>query len=230
MEARRPRWVVVAVVAGLVLGSAGCVWLTEFRVDRTGRFDLAFMPENLALAWLPLLFAAALYWSHRKGAPWPVIALLAVPWLLFLPNAPYILTDFVHLGRARGAPLWFDALLIGAFAGTGLLLGYASLYVVQEVVSERLGDRIGWCVTLGSLALSSVGIYIGRFLRFNSWDVIARPEALAHFARSRLTDPLGNPKLLVVAALLTLALWTGYAFVYGAARLGGLHRGEPGRR
>jgi uncharacterized membrane protein len=105
---------------------------------------------------------------HDRGGPRPLLWVLGAAWLLFLPNAPYNLTDFVHLGRADGAPLWFDAALIAAFAGTGLALGLASLLIVHQVVEARAGRIVGWAVALGSLVLSAVGVYLGRYPRFNS--------------------------------------------------------------
>jgi uncharacterized membrane protein len=80
-----------------------------------------------------------------------------------LPNAPYILTDFIHLGRVGGAPLWFDAALIGTFAAAGLALGLGSLLVVHDVVEARAGRVVGWAVAVSSLGLSAIGIYLGRF-------------------------------------------------------------------
>lgn len=220
------------VAAGLTLSllSVGSVWLLGVRIQRTGVYDLAFLPWNLALAWLPLLLAALLYSANRARAPIAPLALLTILWLLFLPNAPYIVTDFVHLGRTRGAPLWFDALLIGSFAANGLLLCYASLFLVQQVISERVGPGAGWTVTLGALALSSVGIYMGRVLRFNSWDVLSRPGDLLHFALVRIADPLGNPQLIGIVAVMTGCLWAGYAAIYAAARVSGLGMGTAQRR
>ena len=91
--------------------------------------------------------------------------------LLFLPNAPYILTDFVHLGRADGVPLWFDAALIGTFAGAGLALGLAPLLMVHHPVEARPGAC--WLAfAVSSLGLGAIGVDLGRFPRFNSWDVL----------------------------------------------------------
>ena len=133
---------------------------------------------------------------------------------MFLPNAPYILTDFIHLGRAGGLPLWFDAALIGAFAGTGLALGLLSLLVVHHVVEARSGRVVGWAVALASLLLSAVGVYLGRFPRFNSWDVIADPHSLVAVVAARLADPLGNPFLLRFGVAMSLLLVVAYLVVW----------------
>jgi uncharacterized membrane protein len=100
----------------------------------------------------------------------------AMLWLLFFPNAPYILTDLQHLSHPYGgAPIWFDMLLINWFAWTGLLLGIFSLFLMQDLVRRTLGRWAGWGFVLSVSALSGLGIYLGRFLRWNSWDLLLRP-------------------------------------------------------
>src|SRR5678816_4708120 len=90
-----------------------------------------------------------------------------VLWLLFLPNAPYILTDILHLTRANEAPAWYDLALLLSCAGTGLLIGYLSLIDVQSIVARRFSSVVGWMFALVSLMLSGFAIYLCRFLRWN---------------------------------------------------------------
>jgi uncharacterized membrane protein len=199
------------VLAGLVAASAASVALAVLRNRHAGTLDFWFLIWNLALAWIPFLFALAAYASPRRASS---TALLGLGWLLFFPNAPYIVTDFVHLSRGAPIPLWYDALTIGAFAATGVALGFASLYLMQCVVRDRIGTIASWLAVLGACALGSVGIYIGRFVRANSWDVLTRPEWFARLAHARLLDPLGNPRLIAVTCAFTLLLTLGYATVY----------------
>lgn len=196
--------------AVLVAGSLLAAGLQHVRADRTGAPAFAFLLWNLFLAWVPYVLALVLVGLDRVRAPGWALAVPGVVWLLFLPNAPYLLTDFIHLGAIPGAPLWFDALLIGAFAATGLLLGLASLLLVHRVVASRRGAGVGWVLAIGSLALSSVGIYLGRFPRFNSWDVLTNPHGLVQVVLGRLADPFGNPFLLVFAAASTAGLVGSY--------------------
>ena len=194
----------------LVAGTVVAAGLQDVRADRAGAPVFAFLFWNLFLAWVPYALALVMTGLHRARASGWVLAPLGVVWLAFLPNAPYILTDFIHLGAVPGAPLWFDAVLIGAFAGTGLLLGMASLLLVHDVVGSRLGSVAGWALAIGSLALSSLGIYLGRFPRFNSWDVLANPEGLVGAVLHRLGDPFGNPFLLGFVAAMTVGLVLSY--------------------
>ena len=130
-------------------------------------------------------------------------------WLLFLPNAPYIVTDFVHVGRVSGVPVWYDAAMIASFAGVGLVLGLASILLVQGVVERRFGAAVGWLMLAPVFFLCSAGIYIGRVHRLNSWDAITSPGTLLRGFADRLADPLAQPEAIVALigamGLLTVA-------------------------
>jgi uncharacterized membrane protein len=134
--------------------------------------------------------------------------------------APYIVTDFVHLHRDPLAPFWFDGITIALFAGVGLLLGLGSLCLVQSVIRRALGARLAWCAAGGALALASVGIYVGRFVRLNSWDALTSPHYLLSLTARRLADPFGNPRLLAVVLAATLLLNAAYLVVYAFASVG----------
>jgi uncharacterized membrane protein len=203
-------------LGGLSLVAVGLVGL---RFRATGSHDHLWLVWNLALAWIPFGLALAIHDGHRRGSPGPVLAGLGVLWLLFFPNAPYILTDYVHLDAHAAAPIWYDALLISAFALAGLMLGFVSLYLVQAVVRDRFGAPVGWALAIGAIALSSVGIYLGRFVRVNSWDVVTDPSFLIGIARLRLADPLGNPRLIAVSVLFTTFLTLTYCALYSFASL-----------
>jgi uncharacterized membrane protein len=176
-----------------------------------------FLVWNLILAWAPL---AAAWMVLRLPGLLPRLAAGAL-WLLFLPNAPYILTDLLHLGGAPGAPLWFDLLLLLVYAMTGLLLGFVSLAMLHSAVASRFGPAAGWCFATVSLALSSYGVYVGRFLRWNSWDLLLRPGAVLGETAGLLGDPRPWFFSLAFAGLL-VASYTAFTL------LPGLH--DAGRR
>jgi uncharacterized membrane protein len=204
----------LATLAVLVLASVASVALVVARDPRTGDVNFRFLVWNLALAWIPFLLALAAYAYARR--PW-TIAALGVGWLLFFPNAPYIVTDFIHLQRDPFSPLWYDALTIAASAATGLALGFTSLYLMQCVVRREAGAVAGWLVVGAACGLGSFGVYLGRFLRANSWDALTRPEWFARLAHARMQDPFGNPRLIVVTVGFTLLLTLGYATLYALA-------------
>jgi len=208
MNASRRR---LGTVLGLVAVSLFCVALVLVRFTRSGSTEYTGLIWNLFLAWIPFVLAVGVYdrW-RRHGAGVAVLALGAL-WLLFFPNAPYIVTDFVHLQHRDDAPYWYDAVTVSAFAWTGLLLGFGSLFLMQTVVRQWRGVVSGWIFAGVALALGSLGIYLGRFLRLNSWDVVTRPHELVYLARIRLADPLGNPKLILVVGLMSAFLAVAYA-------------------
>jgi uncharacterized membrane protein len=198
------------VVAVLVLFSLYCTGLEVARVIRTDNSQYTFLLWNLFLAWIPFVLAWSLDAARRRGLGSATLALLGLLWLVFFPNAPYIVTDFVHLQDLSGpAPLWFDVVLIASFAVTGLLLGFLSLARVQELVAEAAGAVLGWLVAAVALVLAAFGIFIGRFEGHNSWDVIARPAPLARDTWHHLTSPSAYPRTFGVtvsyAAFLALA-------------------------
>jgi uncharacterized membrane protein len=210
----------IGTLAALAGASLCAVALEAMRIRHTGTLEHWWLVWNLGLAWIPFVLALVLYDWHRRGVPGLVLAPIGALWLLFFPNAPYILTDFVHLAPAVGVPLWLDAGLISMFAFTGLLLGYASLYLVQVVVREVAGAAAAWAAALGALGLASVGIYLGRFVRLNSWDVLTDPGFVLGLARVRLAEPLGNPELIAVTGFFTVFLTLMYLVIYGLAGLG----------
>ena len=217
----------------LVFLSLAAAGLLAVRVDRVGEPAFVFLTWNLFLAWIPFALSLGVAALHRRRGPRALLWVFGAGWLLFLPNAPYILTDFIHLGRVGGAPLWFDAALIGAFAATGLALGLASLLVVHHVVEARAGRLVGWAVAVGSLVLSAIGIYVGRFPRFNSWDVVTDPHDLVTVILQRLANPLGNPFMLRFGVVMSSLLLGSYLVIWvlGRGLLGPVRRrGRVARR
>jgi uncharacterized membrane protein len=136
---------------------------------------------------------------------------------VFFPNAPYLLTDFVHLTQGP-APLWYDALMLSAFAWTGLLLGFASLYLVQLILRRAFGSAVSWLGVFGALGLASIGVYIGRFVRLNSWDALLHPRHVVEVVHARVVaEP---PEVAQALVVLTAFLSVGYLVVYSFLNLG----------
>jgi uncharacterized membrane protein len=197
----------------LLAASVLCVALVEYRIHRTGDPFYRFLVWNLFLAWVPVGFAVLAHERARERFD-VVVGALLVLWLLFFPNAPYMLTDFIHLGESRLVPVWYDALMLSSFAWTGLLLGFVSLYLVQLVTRRVAGPAWSWVVVAGALGLASFGVYLGRFVRVNSWDALIRPGSVAHVVRTELENPLQHPRLVAVLGALTAFLLVGYAVLY----------------
>ena len=146
---------------------------------------------NLFLAWIPFMlayFAHAVSW--RRATLYLVILFIAFLWLIFFPNAPYMLTDLQDLARrASDAPLWYDVIIIIWSSWTGMLLGVISLYLMQDIIVRSFGRTAGWVFVFVISALSSFGIYIGRFVRLNSWDILQNPGETAQEILGIIIDP-----------------------------------------
>ena len=175
-------------LAGATIFSVA-IW--RVRSEVSGTVHYAFLIWNLFLAWIPFIIAYFTYTvSINRKWIYVVIPVAAFFWLIFFPNAPYILTDFQHLaGEWRGVPVWYDVMLLIWFAFTGLLLGMVSLFLMQEIIRREFGRWVGWAFVALVTGLSSAGIYMGRFLRWNSWDILRNPARLAINTFERMLDP-----------------------------------------
>jgi uncharacterized membrane protein len=219
LRRHRTRW---GLYAALVLASATSTSIIALRVIHTGRLTYSFLVYNLALAWIPLGFAAAAY--SFDGGRSRVGRLLAAAcgggWLVFFPNAPYIMTDLMHL-RVKGNHLfWLDVTALQAFAWTGLALGFVSLDLMQRLVARRVGRAMSWLFAAGVLGAGAFGIYLGRFRRWNSWDLVRDPGGLARDVVGMLLHPFPNSQLLAYCAMLAAFLFTAYVVVRNL-RVGG---------
>jgi uncharacterized membrane protein len=205
---------VEALVAASALLTAG----VAARVVVTHTLDATNLVWNLFLAWIPFVLALVLYDGARRGtSPGALVGLLAA-WVLFLPNAPYIVTDVKWLGEYAGGSLWIDAALIGTAATIGLVLGFVSLYLVQIVVTRRFGPIVGWSLAWAALVLSGVGVYLGRVQRWNSWDVVTEPTMVAGRLAAAALDPLAHVRPLALSAAFAVVWCVGYALFYSTFR------------
>lgn len=173
---------------------------------RTHSLEHMWLMWNLLLAIIPL-FAAAMFARARRTTSQ---AIWFVVWLLFLPNAPYIVTDFIHLAQTPRVPLWFDIAMFTSFAATGLLLAYSSLDDIRMTIAQRFGVATSWIVAFTALLLSGFGIYLGRFVRLNTWDVLLDPLGLATYIGRGVVNPLSHQRTIAVTLIYGVGLVVGY--------------------
>jgi uncharacterized membrane protein len=208
-----------AAIFGLMaLSSATCVTLVAARMEYTDTRRHLGLVWNLFLAWIPFVlayFAYALSW--RKRLLYFVLPFTVLLWLLFFPNAPYILTDLQHLFTTSGAPLWYDVILMIWFSWTGLLLGLVSLYLMHDIIHRNFGRWWGWVFVLIVSVLSSFGVYLGRFIRFNSWDVFNDPTEVAVTILGLAIDP--SKRLIAFTVLFAVFYMFVYLTLYSFAHL-----------
>ncbi len=164
--------------------------LSIVRLFIADNYGLTFLPWNLALAWIPLIFAYLLYKRTAKhGLIWSKTNFaFFVLWLVFLPNAFYLMTDFIHLRTAYGVRPMFDVVILMTYSIAGLALGYMSLLLVHLRALQRFGHK-GHYFAVGALLASGFAIYIGRYLRWNSWDIILNPFGILIHITDRVLHP-----------------------------------------
>lgn len=204
----------------LTFASATGVALIVARIIVTSNYRYAYLIWNLLLAWLPLLFALLASEKFRAGEfrSWRFGA-MAGAWLLFFPNAPYIFTDVIHLLHGQYRHFWVDLTLILMCAFTGLVLGFVSLYLMQSLVRQRFGEIASWLFIAMVTGLSGFGIYLGRFLRFNSWDVVVKPVKLYHGISNWAANPMANSHTFTFPLLFATFLFLTYLMLYTLTHL-----------
>lgn len=194
----------------LSAASAICITLAVTRVGYSHSTRYVGLIWNLFLAWIPFVLAYLAYsLSWRRRLVYFIIPIFALLWLIFFPNAPYILTDFQHLSdQAANVPVWFDVILLVWFSWTGFLLGVISLYLMQNIIRREFGRTVGWVFVAAVSLLSSGGIYIGRFVRWNSWDFLSNPFGIA----TELLNQAADPSVRSIGFIALYALF--FLFVY----------------
>lgn len=182
------RLMMFVLLAGATIFSV-TIW--RVRAEYTGSGRYGFLIWNLFLAWIPFLISYFTYtMTLKRRWIYVVIPIAAFFWLIFFPNAPYLLTDFQHLANQWwDLPVWYDVMMLIWFAFTGLLLGMVSLFLMQEVIRREFGRWTGWAFVALAAGLSSAGVYMGRFLRWNSWDILRNPTEIALYSFQRVQDP-----------------------------------------
>lgn len=190
------------------------VVLSLGRIAFTGRPNYGFLNWNLFLAFVPWLLSAIAIGARFRKAIFKIGLILL--WLLFFPNAPYILTDLIHLGYGGGVPLWYDLVLILSFSFAGLFFAFVSLRNIEALlaISSRV---LRTAVSIALIYLSCFGIYLGRFLRWNSWDLFNNMQDLFLDIVDRIANPSEHPGTWGF----TILLGTVLSMVYASYRVFG---------
>lgn len=189
-----------------------CFSLSVFRYFYSGTNMFLFLNWNLFLAFIPWACSSLLVIHPQLQKKKLAIVVLLFVWLLFFPNAPYILTDLFHLKLRLNMPVWFDLVLIVSYAWTGLLLGFMSLIDIEGFLKRFLSTKQTVILSTFLLFLGSFGIYLGRYLRWNSWDIINEPLRLLYDIGDRIINPLAHPRTwgvtLAMGILLCMMYWS----------------------
>jgi len=176
-------------IVGFTVSVSFSFLLLYCRILKTGSFFYSFLVWNLFLACIPYLITCILQLTKIRAT---IFWCSFIVWVLFLPNAPYLLTDFKHLKHHLSTVTWYDILLIASFALNGLLIGTKSFLMMINLLDTRVSKTFKHLIIVSVLYLSGFGIYIGRFLRWNSWDIIQNPKELLYDLSAIAMHPVQN--------------------------------------
>ena len=192
--------------------SCFCFLLSTIRFIVSGTLTFSFLNWNLFLAFIPYAVSTALVLNKNYRDNKFKFAVLLFVWLLFFPNAPYILTDLFHLRLQSSVPVWFNLVLLLSFAWTGLVFGIISLLDIYSLLRGFLKKKIAGFIVVMLLFAGSFGIYLGRFMRWNSWDIISNPSDVIADIADRFINPMQHPRTwiltLLMGVLLNMIFWT----------------------
>ncbi|WP_228414855.1 DUF1361 domain-containing protein [Chryseobacterium sp. G0201] len=184
----------------LILMTLFCFSLSIFRYYLSDTKVFFFLNWNLFLAWIPFIISSFLLIFNIKSKI--ALAFAIVVWILFFPNSPYILTDLFHLKTRNSVPIWYDLIVILSYAWAGLICGFISLLDIEKMFSSYFKISTISIIAVLFLFVSSFGVYLGRFLRWNSWDVLNNPFGLFNDIAVRFIYPLDYTKTWGVTVLM----------------------------
>lgn len=207
------------------IASIGLACLISFglllgRILFTGSLRYVFLMWNLVLAIVPLLLAWWLFERLRTHSwyKWQQLV-LSFLFIGFLPNTFYLITDFVHLYQTTEASLYFDVVMISSFVFNGVILGFVSIYLLHRQFLKRVSERNALGLVAVIFLLASFAAYLGRFTRFNTWDIVLRPAGLLFDVSDRFINPTQHTDTYLATATLFLVLFSVYLVMYYGLKL-----------
>lgn len=201
----------LSVLYPLLILSIVATSMLSIRIIASGSLRYWFLTWNLFLAWVPLLLS---FWlikllRNYRWSSWQAI-LVTLSWIFFLPNSFYIVTDFIHIHDTKEVSILFDVVIISIFSFTGFLLGFVSLAAVHKELNTRFKKDLATKIILAVILSSSFAIYLGRYLRWNSWDVVSNPFGLIYDITGRFVSPSDYPSTFATTAMFFVMISTFY--------------------
>jgi len=205
----------IDIFVALLISNFVSVGFILMRVFATGENEYFYLLWNLFLAWLPLIFTLELklYLLKKFWLNWPGI-LLTLLWLGFLPNSFYLAADLVHLQDMSKDNVLYDATMLASFMFNGFVVGLASVYFVHKELLKRLRTTTAHILIALTLLSSSFAIYLGRSLRWNTWDVIVNPAGILFDVSDRFINPGAHPQAFVTTTTFFVLIGSVYLFVW----------------
>lgn len=218
------------VTVAFIISTGGCCLVLLFRIILIHSYRYSYLVWNLFLAWIPFLLAILMNWLYGKIKTRLKLTVIIVGfvWIIFYPNAPYILTDFIHFLRlpqnirtygdsfiTPNAIVWYDIVLNSSFAFIGHLIGLISLVIFHDLFRAIFNRFAGWAIAIIAIFLSGYGIYLGRFVRLNSWNIFTHPFSTIE----SIVGNLFNIKALLFSLCVGFFIFLTYLVVYSLRKL-----------
>lgn len=202
------------IIVLLTLMTLFCLSLSLFRYYISETKVFFFLNWNLFLAWIPLWLTTFIFAFNSKNRI--SLTFIIIAWILFFPNSPYILIDLFHLKVRNTIPVWYDLIVILSYTWTGLVCGFVSLNDIEKRLANYYKANLINSIVIIFLFISSFGVYLGRFLRWNSWDVLNNPFGLFNDIFIRIIYPLEYTKTWGVTVLMGIMLnFVYFTFKWG---------------
>lgn len=188
------------------------VVLSIVRILYTNNLNFIYLNWNLFLALIPFILGLIVNLFNPKGSK---LIFLFVLWMLFFPNAPYLVSDLIYLTRYKtnySIPIWYDLIMLTSFAFNGILLGFISFQLFYKKLELLFSKSKTKLLMTSYLLLSGYGIYLGRFARLNSWDVLNKPQIIITEIFQTLIHPMQYKSVYILSLLFgTLVCLTFYS-------------------
>lgn len=208
------------VIRALVISNTVSVVLFILRMfgAKTDRYWFLFW--NLLLAWVPVVLVWLLTKELRHRL-WkePLPVMLTILWLGFLPNSFYLITDLVHLQNTGEVGLLYDSLIFMSIILNGLIAGMLSIYWVHTEIIKRRSRELAQ-ILIGIIILAiSFAIYLGRQLRWNTWDLLANPAGIIFDLSDHIINPLDHAQGFVITIAFFALLSSLYYVVWSFGKV-----------
>lgn len=215
MDLVKPR-----IVRALIISNLACVVFFGMRVAVARNFDYWYLFWNLLLAWIPVPISVVLVRVLHQKTWWePLPIVLTMLWLGFLPNSFYLITDLIHLHNTGDVGLLFDVTFFMSFIWNGILAGILSMVIVHREINRRQGELIGSILISLVIMMASFAIYLGRSLRWNTWDVVINPAGVLFDVGERFINPLAHPQVISTTMTFIVLIGIMYSVAWSFARL-----------
>ncbi|HVV66456.1 MAG TPA: DUF1361 domain-containing protein [Candidatus Saccharimonadales bacterium] len=207
-------------IFALLASTLVSIGLFAYGAWRNQSLEFDYLLWNLFLAWLPLLFAVRLVsvLQRKLWSSWEAMV-TSLLWIVFLPNSFYMISDFIHLQDVRRVDVVFDTVMLTSFIYTGVTLGFSSLYLIHIQLRRRFARTTAAFLIALTLFVSSVAVYVGRDLRWNSWDVLTNPGGLLFDISDRVVHPAQYPQMLITVISFFVLLLSMYGLLWRGSKL-----------